>query len=691
MPEESLRHNLSSPWDQPELAESLATQPGVGKARQNALAQKGLFTLGDVLWWLPVAYEDRKLLRAVSELREKEFALLELTLQSSRAWGPGGRGWRMEFSDAGGEKIAAIWFRFNRPYINGFQTGQVYLLAGQAAKDRQGKWCMAHPKLYQGQDKDQAGAGRIWPVYADVPGLAPANLRGLISSVAAAYAPKAPDFLYERLPRDIYPLPLGQALLALHQPDNCHHGHFAQARQSLVVDELFYFELALSLRRQERGLKQAAPLAVSTAALESFAANLPYPLTIGQRAALGAIAEDMGQSTPMLRLLCGDVGTGKTAVALGAAAACALAGGRCAFMAPTEILARQHWQNAKNFLEPLGIGCSLLLGGNKNEGKASGRAGLVIGTQALLWRKEELNDISLVIIDEQHRFGVGQRVSVGSHGTEPHLLVLSATPIPRSLALALSGYMDISDLPKRPDQHARVETWLAVYDERQKAFNALRQCLQDGHQAYVVCAHLHASEYTGSWDAVSIHKKLAGYFAPLEVGILHGKMNSQEQEAVLADFREGRVRLLVATTVVEVGVDVPAATTMLVLSSERFGLSQLHQLRGRVGRGSVPGQCWLLAGEQAAESSLQRLQTLCHTDDGLAIAQADLALRGPGETLGYKQSGLPPFRLANWITDAPLAARVREIIKEKNLAEVAALRQEALRRYARRLGLVRSG
>lgn len=693
MSEESLRHNLASPWEQPELAESLATRPGVGKARLLALAQKGMFTLGDVLWWLPIGYENRALLRDIAFLREKEFAMLELLLEKTHAWGPGGRAWRMEFSDNDNNRILAIWFRFNRAYINGFEAGQSYLLAGEAGKDKEGKWCMIHPRLYPAKDKEQAGVNRIWPVYPPIDGMAPASLRSLIADVVAKFAPLAPDMLHGRLPADIYPLPLGQALQALHLPDMHDADVFAKAKQSLVADELFYFELALSLRRDGRASQHARPLNISNDALQKFSALLPYRLTAGQEGALASIFRDLSQPKPMARLLCGDVGTGKTVVALGAVALTAGAGGKCVFMAPTEILARQHWQNAKTLLQPLGVKVSLLLGGNKSEGEPVERAGLIIGTQALLWRKSDLSEPSLVIIDEQHRFGVGQRFSLTGHGPEPHVLVLSATPIPRSLALALSGYMDISDLPKRANQHRKIETFLATYQEREMPLDALRGCLQQGRQAYVVCAHLDKSQSSNNWDAISTHKRLSKYFAPLKVGLLHGQMKSPEQEEALNDFKSGKVKLLVATTVIEVGVDVAEATLMLILSAERFGLSQLHQLRGRVGRGTHPGQCWLMAGENAPELSLERLKKLCETNDGLAIAEADLALRGPGETLGYKQSGLPPFRIANWVRDAPLASQLRGIIKnlDKNSAQYMALKQEAQRRHGKRLGLIHSG
>ena len=687
--EEPSRHYLPSPWESPELAQSLDSQPGVGKARANALTARGLYSLGDALWWLPASYENRNLKYKLEDSLAGSFVLIKLALLNSRAWGPGGRSWRMEFSDTCGNKMAAVWFRFNRPYLRVFESGRSYLLAGQMVRDKNNTLMMVHPKIYQEDDCSSAGVGQIWPLYPEIEGFAQGALRKIISTIAAQLAPVAPDFIYGLLPGELYPLPLGQALQALHNPQTEKATLFEQARQSLIVDELFYFELALSLKRSGREKKSATSLKPRQDVLDAFSRQLPFKLTAGQNAALNAIGRDLARSQPMARLLCGDVGSGKTLVAMGAITMAVAAGAQAALMAPTEILARQHYGNAVNILKNLDI--SLLLGGGKSMGPQN--AQLVIGTQALLWQKEMFNNLGLVIVDEQHRFGVDQRWRLTRQGPEPHLLVMSATPIPRTLSLALSGYLDISDLPEHPNPERRLSTFMTSYEERAGAFQALKECISKGQQAYVVCALLDASDKLNAWDATTTYQRFCRTFPDLKIGLLHGQMKSSEQQEILDAFTAGQIKILVSTTVVEVGIDVANATMMLVLSAERFGLSQLHQLRGRVGRGREPGQCWLVPGSEAGEQAWARLQTLCNSHNGLEIAEADLGLRGPGETLGYKQSGLPAFRIANWIRDAEIIPALRAVIKnlDWNSADLQAVKQEARRRYGKRLGLIQIG
>jgi ATP-dependent DNA helicase RecG len=421
---------------------------------------------------------------------------------------------------------------------------------------------------------------------------------------------------------------------------------------------------------------------------------LPFALTSSQSQAIQEIIADISLPHPMLRLLSADVGAGKTVVALIAAYAAAAAGNLALFMAPTEILARQHYGSAINLLRPLGMQIGLMLGsgqrqdmaGPEGPGWEEGRGGLIVGTSALLWR-ENWDNVGLVIIDEQHRFGVEQRLRLGKSGVggncDPHVLILSATPIPRTLHQALNGFMSMSSLSHHAPQRQAVTTFLLSRQERGQAFQALKASLKQGGQAYVVCPSLHPTDK--GWDVLTVYQSLAKALPGIEIGLVHGQMKPAEQAGKIDGFQAGNIRLLVSTTVIEVGLDVAGATFMLVLSAEHFGLSQLHQLRGRVGRGKNPGQCWLVTGENVSENALNRLRVLCDNMDGLSIAEADLGQRGPGETLGYRQSGLPPFRLADWgePEDMRRLSAVREIISGLNLSGPALLPlvQEARRRY----------
>jgi ATP-dependent DNA helicase RecG len=532
-----------------------------------------------------------------------------------------------------------------------------------------------------------------------VPGVSEAWLRKFITAIVKDTAAQAPDLLEKSalLPASVHPVPLAEALLTLHCPEQINDEKFLQARQSLISDELFYFELALTLRNKERVSHPAPVLSPGPGfSLERLKSTLPFSLSASQEKALLEIKADMARPYPMFRLLSADVGAGKTAVALGAAYMAAASGSLALFMSPTEILARQHYAGALKLLKPLGIKIGLMLGGQKGNTANGGcgekaeevRHGLIVGTSALLW-KENRDNAGLVIIDEQHRFGVEQRLRLGRSGEaykrpyDPHVLILSATPIPRTLHQALSGFLDVSALSHHSPRRQPVSTVLLHPEERARAFAALKDCLRQGGQAYVVCPALQPTEK--GWDALTTHQRFLKALPGVEIGLLHGQMKSAHQAEIMERFQAGRMPLLISTTVVEVGLDVPGAVFMLVLAAERFGLSQLHQLRGRVGRGNNPGQCWLLAGENVSDTAFERLTVLRDNMDGLVIAEADLNLRGPGATLGYRQSGLPAFRIANWGEpgDAQILAVIKEIIAKMDLDDRAAapLLRETKRRY----------
>lgn len=699
-----------TPFNLPDLASSLSALPGVGPATVKALAAKGLRTWGDALFFLPIRYEDRRHPCPVAGLKQGELAVVRGRVLSSGLWGRRGKVWRMVLADDSG-RLNCLWFRFKKPHLEGFAKGDEVFVVGEPAEAKDGTLQMAHPEVYRAAEvkPGHKGVGLIAPVYSALEGVRPGSLRKFMAALIERTADRLPDPLGGVLPASLYALDAGSALSRAHQPP-LDAGALdldplaAPWRKALAINELFFFELGLVLKRRQREARPARALQGSGELFRRFLAGLPFEFTPGQQQALSEIKADVAKPSPMGRLLMGDVGTGKTVVAAAAAVLAAEAGVQAALMAPTEVLARQHQATLRRLLEPLGLKVALATGGQNGAAREAsrqamaGEAALVVGTHALIAGGAEFRELGLVIIDEQHRFGVHQRLQLAAKGDEPHLLVLSATPIPRTLALALAGHLEISDLPERPGARPPVATRVVAYDKRRQAVEAMAQALGRGEQVYVICPLVEASQVVEAQDVTTTQRNLAAYFPDYQVGILHGRMSADEQEAALEAFKAGQSRVLCATTVVEVGVDVPEATLMVVLAAERFGLSQLHQLRGRVGRGDKPGQCVLVAGTDPGELGVERLKALASTSDGRQLAEADLMLRGPGEALGAKQSGLPPFKVARWSLDAELVPDIRGAIADilehdpgMSDPRNRALKDEAVRRWGRLLGLLEAG
>ena len=699
-----------TPFDLPDLASSLNKLPGVGPATAQALAAKGLRTWGDALFFLPIRYEDRREPKPIAQLNQGELAVVRGKVLSSGLWGRRGKVWRLVLADDSGQ-LVCLWFRFKKPHLQSFAKGDEVFAVGEPAEAKGGGLQMAHPEIYRSSEVKPGhnGVGLIAPVYPGLEGVRPGSVRKFMAALIQRIAGRIPDPLHGMLPPALYPMDAGSAIGRAHQPPleaapQDLDPMAAPSRQTLAVNELFYFELGLALKRRQRETRSSKALAGPGRLLESFLTGLPFELTPGQKQSLDEIRTDLAQPRPMGRLLMGDVGTGKTVVAAAAAVLAAETGVQTALMAPTEVLARQHQATLSQLLGPLGLKVALATGSQNGAERdevrqaMAGDAVLVVGTHALISGGADFRELGLVIIDEQHRFGVHQRLKLAAKGAEPHLLVLSATPIPRTLALALAGHLEISDLPERPGARPPVATRLVAYDQRRQAVEVMAKALKQGEQVYVVCPLVEASQAVEAQDVITTQRNLAAYFSDYQVGLLHGRMGADEQEAALAAFKAGQSRILCATTVVEVGVDVPEATLMVVLAAERFGLSQLHQLRGRVGRGEKPGQCLLVAGPEPGELGQERLRALSSTSDGRQVAEADLMLRGPGEALGAKQSGLPPFKVARWSLDADLVPPLREAIgamleadPEMKGAGNEALKKEAVRRWGRRLGLLEAG
>ena len=511
--------------------------------------------------------------------------------------------------------------------------------------------------------------GRLLPVYGLTEGLSADRLRTLIRPVVAAAA-AWPDPLPELVRQRLQLLPLGEALQQIHLPD--HQSALSAARRRLVFDEFLLLQLGMLQRRHALVSRPAPPLqAPAGALLKAFLELLPFPLTGAQTRVLTEIRAELGRDRPMARLVQGDVGSGKTVVAIAALLLAIDSGCQGALMAPTEVLAEQHHATLCHWLPQLHVSCALLTGSTPLRRRrqlltdlANGQLQLLVGTHALLEDPVQFARLGLVVVDEQHRFGVRQRDRLLHKGLQPHLLTMTATPIPRTLALSVHGDLDVSQIDELPPGRTPIRTRLLSGGERHQAYELIRQEVAAGQRAYVVLPLVEESENSDLRSAVEVHQQLsAEVFADLQVGLLHGRMASADKQAAIGAFAAGHTQVLVSTTVVEVGVDVPEASVMVVEHAERFGLAQLHQLRGRVGRGAAASHCLLIHEGRNAQSR-QRLDVLVRSSDGFEIAEMDLRLRGPGQVLGTRQSGLPDLALASLCDDGEVLERARLVAEE---------------------------
>ena len=511
--------------------------------------------------------------------------------------------------------------------------------------------------------------GRLLPVYGLTEGLTADRLRSLIRPVVAA-ASAWGDPLPVAVREQLQLLPLGEALQQIHLPD--HQSSLSAARRRLVFDEFLLLQLGLLQRRHALTSRPAPPLmAPAGALLQAFLDLLPFPLTGAQRRVLAEVRSELQRDRPMARLVQGDVGSGKTVVAIAALLTAIEAGCQGALMAPTEVLAEQHYRKLCEWLPQLHVSCALLTGSTPLRRRrelladlANGTLQMLVGTHALLEDPVQFQRLGLVVVDEQHRFGVHQRNRLLDKGLQPHLLTMTATPIPRTLALSLHGDLEVSQIDELPPGRTPIRTALLSAGQRQEAYDLIREQVALGQRAYVVLPLVEESEKLDLRSAVEVHEQLCReVFPELSVGLLHGRLSSADKQAAITAFAEGRSQVLVSTTVVEVGVDVPAASVMVIDHAERFGLAQLHQLRGRVGRGAAASHCLLIHDSRNALAR-QRLEVLVRSTDGFEIAEMDLRLRGPGQVLGTRQSGLPDLALASLTEDGEVLEQARSIAQE---------------------------
>jgi ATP-dependent DNA helicase RecG len=695
-----------------ELSTPVQYVKGVGPRIAEILASKGIHTVGDLLYYLPFRYEDRLNPRGISELRPGEMATVIGEVRNSGLF----RTRRMPIFELvigqGRARLRCLWF--NATYLQGkFKPGQMIALYGKVEEDQRSRELQIVQPQFEilgeanggdGSVAEKKAAesleiGRIVPIYesAGQGRLTPRWFRRAIRTALDNLTPDLPEPIPAVVRGRLGLIPPRAALWNVHWPEPGESFENLQSWRTaahirLIFDELFFVELGLELKRRQQKAQTGIAFRLDESVRQAIKKILPFHPTTAQKRVLKEIAGDMEKPHPMRRLLQGDVGSGKTIVGFEAAIIAIENGCQVALMAPTEILAQQHYFSARRILENAGYRIVLLTGSLEAERKreirrhiAQGSAQLVIGTHALLEENVEFARLGLVIVDEQHRFGVLQRLKLmkksgdGSEGgrvgagaspvqgerssaaaahtgpAEPDVLVMTATPIPRTLALTLYGDLDLSVLDELPPGRTPIVTRCIPDDQSPKVWDFLRKQVVAGHQAYVVYPVISENEESELKAAIKMYRELSGHvFADLKVGLLHGRLDADLKEQVMRMFQKGELHILVATTVIEVGVDVANATVMVIEHAERFGLAQLHQLRGRIGRGAAKSYCVLMTGGKITEEGQRRLDAMVRTNDGFQIAELDLELRGPGEFFGTRQAGLPSFRVANIIRDAQL-------------------------------------
>jgi len=640
-------------------------------APQKALEKLGLVRDIDLALHLPLRYEDETRLMPIASLRDGDTAQVEGTVRDSQVQFRPRRQLVVRLVDDAGDELVLRFLHFYPSHQKALAVGQRLRVRGEARGGFLGTE-MVHPS-FKAVAGDTPLASALTPVYPTSAALPQAYLRKAVASGV-----QRAD-LSEIVPAELVPpgmVGLRESLRFLHQPppdvplstleDKSH-----PAWQRLKFEELLAQQLSQLQARHERELQRAPRFSVQAGGLqEQLLAALPFGLTGAQRRVVEEIAHDLQRDTPMHRLLQGDVGSGKTVVAALSAAIAIQAGWQCALMAPTEILAEQHFRKLIDWLLPLGVGVAWLTGSRRGKGRremlarvASGEAALVVGTHAVIQDEVEFARLGLAVIDEQHRFGVQQRLALraklGAQQLEPHTLMMSATPIPRTLAMTLFADLDISTIDELPPGRTPIVTKVFADGKRDAVVARIRAEVEQGRQVYWVCPLIEESEHLDLQNATATHQQLCEALPGRMVGLLHGRMPAAEKAAVMSLFSGGQMAVLVSTTVIEVGVDVPNASLMVIEHAERFGLSQLHQLRGRVGRGAVASVCVLLYTSPLSETGKARLKAMAETTDGFEIARRDLEIRGPGEFLGARQSGAPLLRFADLTLDAGMVDSAR--------------------------------
>jgi len=699
------------------LATGMQSVKGVGPKLVEAFQRLGVTTVEDALYLLPHRYEDRRELRSVGALRPGRTEVFEAVVVSATISTT--KGGRKQYEVVVGDETGTIslkWFHFNAVWMNkawhagrrGIFTGEVNQFGHhREIHHPEVEWLSAEDDIAAVMARDPATYGRIVPVYPLTDGLHQKTMRQVMKQVVDNFAADLENTIDREILSRHHLLPLAAAVAEAHFPPaeadivRLNSGA-TPAHHTLVFDEFFYLELGLALKRRGFTLEEGIAFEVTHKYTKPLLKLLPFTLTHAQRRVLSEIKEDMMAPFPMHRLVQGDVGSGKTMVALMAALVAVENGYQTAIMAPTEILAEQHYLNIHGWCESLGVKVLLLTSSQKGKEREalleqvrSGAAGIVIGTHAVIQEKVEFHRLGLGIIDEQHRFGVLQRGVLKKKGENPDILVMTATPIPRTLAMTVFGDLSLSVIDELPPGRTPVQTRVYGESRRRQVYGLIRDEVKQGRQAYIICPLVEESEKSELKAATQMAEELqTGPFPEFRVGLLHGRLKPEEKEAVMASFKANEIHILVATTVIEVGIDVPNATVMAIEHAERFGLSQLHQLRGRVGRGAHASHCLLIASERLSDDGVKRLRVMESTTDGFRIAEADLEIRGPGDFLGTRQAGLPEFRVASILRDGRVLEEARreaftlvERDPELHLPEHRRMKEELVKRWGGRLEL----
>ncbi len=684
---------------------------GVGPKVSSLLGRKGLKNVEDMLYFLPRRYEDRRRIRPISSVAvgSRETVTGKVTDISIRRYRSRGV-LEVTIGDSTG-LLRAKWFQGNFSYLaKKFKAGDRVIFTGEVKVFLYGKE-MLHPdyEILDEADDEMIHFKRIVPIYSETEGLHQKYIRRVMMRVVQDYAHCLSSPIPEEICRRNRLVDIGYAIRNVHFPD---HDQDIEAlnelrsdsRHRLVFDELFFFELGMALKRKGQVFEKGLTFPTGGPLVKKFHKLLSFDMTGAQKRVVAEIEADMSRPHPMHRLLQGDVGSGKTVVSMAAMVTACEAGYQAAIMAPTEILAAQHFNNISRWSQELGIEAALLTGNMKAVERKivlkaieSGEIGIVVGTHAIIQEGVDFKNLGFVVIDEQHRFGVIQRAALREKGINPDVLVMTATPIPRTLAMTVYGDLDLSVIDELPPGKKPIKTKVFYEKGRDRVYDIIRREVEKGNQAFIVYPLVEESEALDLKDATSMAAHLQkDIFPDLRIGLVHGRMKGAEKDAIMEDFKGRSLDILVSTTVIEVGIDIPTASLMVVEHAERFGLSQLHQLRGRVGRSDIDSYCVLVAQHQRSADARKRLKVMEETNDGFLIAEEDLLIRGPGEFMGTRQSGLPDFRVASILRDAATLHDARReafllVEKDPGLEGHRELKDVLMRRWESRLEIAKTG